>query len=101
MSQVVKVAAKATKEVVSKVDRFAEVKALIAGLEKEKEALTKELLEAFDGQTLLTHYGVEVARLDLRQRTSNDSKALALHFPEAYEATKRVTAYNVIVNIPR
>ena len=93
--------AKATKEVVAKVDRFAEIKALIASLEVEKEFLTKEITSAFGEATLLTHHGVEVARLDKRSRTTADSKKLALEFPEAFEATKRVTAYSVIVNIPR
>jgi predicted phage-related endonuclease len=95
------VSAKATTETVNKVSRYAEVKALIANLEKEETQLKADILEAFGEATLLTHRNLEVARLDERTRTTNDSKKLAELFPEAYEATKRATAYKVIINIFR
>ena len=95
------VSAKATAVVVGKVSRYAEVKALIASLEKEEAELKGSIIEAFGEATLLKHRGIEVARLDERTRTTNDSKKLAELFPEAYEATKRATAYKVIVNIFR
>lgn len=95
------VSAKATTETVNKVSRYAEVKALIANLEKEETQLKADILEAFGEATLLTHRNLEVARLDERTRTTNDSKKLAELFPEAYEATKRATVYKVIINIFR
>ena len=95
------VSAKATTETVNKVSRYAEVKALIANLEKEETQLKADILEAFGEATLLTHRNLEVARLDERTRTTNDSKKLAELFPEAYEATKRSTAYMVIFKIFR
>jgi hypothetical protein len=90
-----------TKTMVANIDRFAEVKAEITRLTKEKEALA-ELIEAeFGSATLLTHYGVEVARLDWRGRTGTDEALLKSVFPEAYEATRKTTTYSVIVNIFR
>ena len=41
------VSAKATTETVNKVSRYAEVKALIANLEKEETQLKADILEAF------------------------------------------------------
>jgi hypothetical protein len=95
------VAKATTKTIVATIDRFAEVKAEIARLTKEKEALAEVIEAEFGSATLLTHYGVEVARLDWRSRTSTDEVALQTLFPEAYEATRKTSRYSVIVNIFR
>jgi hypothetical protein len=96
-----KVAVKASKVIVDKVDEFAAVKAEITRLEAIKKVLDAEIKEAFGSGDLLIHHGVEVARLDWRDRPSTDEAILKASFPEAYGATRRVTHYPVIVNIPR
>lgn len=93
--------AKAGQAIADAVDRYAEVKALVATLKEEEEALKALILEAFGDAEVLTHYGVEVARISHRNRKSNDAKMLEKLFPEAYSATLRVTPYSVITNIPR
>lgn len=94
--------AKASAQVVAMVDEFAEVKAEIARLEKVKDALAKQITDAFGKTaTVLTHYGVEVARLETRQRAGLDTDLLKKAFPEAYEAVKTMKPYQVIVNIFR
>ena len=101
MNAVVKEAVKAPKALVAKIDEFAAVKAEITRLEKIKETLDAEIKEAFGAGDLLVHHGVEVARLDWRNRPSTNEALLKASFPEAYEATRRNTRYSVIVNIPR
>lgn len=91
--------AKATGKIVEIVSEFASVKAEIARLEKIKANLTAEITEAFGEATVLTHRNIEIARLDTRKRTSTDEALLAEQFPEVYEATRKTTTYNVIVNI--
>lgn len=93
--------AKATKIVVEQVNRFAEVKAEIARLEQEKEALTKAITAAFGKATVLTHHGIEVARLDTRTRESADRETLQKKFPEVWSVVKKATTYKVIVNLFR
>jgi predicted phage-related endonuclease len=101
MNTVTKVAVKASKVVVTKIDEFAAVKAEITRLEAVKKLLDAEIKEAFGSGDLLVHHGIEVARLDWRNRPSTDEELLKSAFPEAYAATRRNTRYPVIVNIPR
>ena len=95
------ISAKASTKVVAIVTEFAQVKAEITRLEKVKAELDSAIREAFGEATLLTHHGVEVARLDTRERSGVDSDLLKTLYPEAFEATRKTSRYSVIVNIFR
>lgn len=104
-----------TKAVVEQVKRFAEVKAEITRLDKIKAGLTAEITKAFGTAELLTHHGVEVARLDERSRANFDKAGFVAsvesafaHNPEMLEIVMALveqnegsTDYKVIVNLYR
>jgi predicted phage-related endonuclease len=98
---------KGSKVVVEQVKQLTEVRAEIARLEKQKEALTAEIEKAFgvdkkaktSNFITLTHNGIEFARVDWRSRKGIDSEKLAVEFPEAYEACQKPTIYSVIVSL--
>jgi len=92
---------KATMEMVAKIGEFANVKAEIARLEKIKSALAEEIDAAFGDSDILVHRNIDIARRDWRERKGTDEKMLAEKFPEAYEVTRKVTRFSVIVNIFR
>jgi hypothetical protein len=93
--------AKATGVIVDAVSEFAAVKAEIARLEKIKAGLAKTITEAFGDARVLVHRNIEIARLDERTRVSTDDAKLAEQFPEAFDATRKTTTFDVIVNIYR
>lgn len=98
---------KATKVVVEQVRELVEIRAEIASLEKQKQALTTEIEKAFgvdkkaktSEATTLKHNGIEFARLDWRTRKGVDLEKLAVEFPEAFEACQKPTIYSVIVSL--
>lgn len=98
---------KATKVVVEQVKELVEIRAEIASLEKQKQALTAEIEKAFgvdkkaktSEATTLKHNGIEFARLDWRTRKGVDLEKLAVEFPEAFEACQKPTIYSVIVSL--
>ncbi len=102
---------KVTKVTLKQVLDLIEVRAQIAQLEKQKEALTTELEKAFGVNketktsefTTLKHNGIEIARYDWRSRKGIDEALLAEKFPEAYEACMKPnkTIYGVIVSLFR
>lgn len=76
---------------------WVEVKDTIKALEERKKALDshiKEMLGDAEVGTLDGRVRIEVSN---RERVTIDSKSLAEAFPEAYEATKRTTAYTVLI----
>lgn len=101
--------AKGTKVVLEQVKELTEVRAEIARLEKQKEALTAEIEKAFgvdkkaktSKATTLKHNGVEFARYDWRTRKGIDEELLAEKYPEAYQACFKPnkTIYGVIVSL--
>lgn len=98
---------KATKVVVEQVKELVEIRAEIASLEKQKQALTTEIEKTFgvdkkaktSEATTLKHNGIEFARLDWRTRKGVDLEKLAVEFPEAFEACQKPTIYSVIVSL--
>lgn len=98
---------KATKVVVEQVKELVEIRAEIASLEKQKQALTAEIEKTFgvdkkaktSEATTLKHNGIEFARLDWRTRKGVDLEKLAVEFPEAFEACQKPTIYSVIVSL--
>jgi len=98
---------KATKVVVEQVKELVEIRAEIASLEKQKQALTAEIEKVFgvdkkaktSEATTLKHNGIEFARLDWRTRKGVDLEKLAVEFPEAFEACQKPTIYSVIVSL--
>ncbi len=109
------VSSKVSKVIVEAVQKFAEVKAQIAELEKVKAKLNAEITEAFGDSDVLIHYGVEVARRDWRTRESLSAEMLQSLIaerlgsrPELAEIVQKLvadstkaTTYPVIVNLYR
>lgn len=98
---------KGSRVVLEQVKQLTEVRAEIAILEKQKDALIAEVEKAFGVDkkvktslfTTLTHNAIEFVRLDWRSRKGIDSEKLALEFPEAYEACQKPIVYSVIVSL--
>jgi predicted phage-related endonuclease len=81
----------------SVIDRFVEVRDLINALDKEKKALDALIKEALNGAEAGTVEGKVRVTVSERKREGVDAKALAEVFPEAYEATRTVTEYTVLI----
>lgn len=62
-------------------------------LEDETKAMIKERL---GGLKVAKMFGVVVLRVKPGRRTTTDEKLLKEAFPEAYEATRKVTTYDII-----
>jgi uncharacterized protein (UPF0335 family) len=90
---------KASSDLVAKVQQLTEVRSEIARLEKLKEALSAEIREAFGEGETLVHRNIEVARLSFRSREITNETLLKTEFVEAYEATRKVITYPVIVSL--
>lgn len=104
---------KAPRVIVEAVQKFAEVKAQIAELEKLKASLTAEITEAFGDSDVLIHHNIEVARRDWRSRESLSADTLQNLIaerlgsqPEFAEIVQKLvadstktTTYAVIVNL--
>jgi hypothetical protein len=98
---------KATKLVVAQVKELTEVRAEIIRLEARKDALIEALEAQFEVDkvaktskfTTLIHNAIEVARVEWRSRKGTDEALLKAAYPEAYEATRKVTRYSTIVSL--
>lgn len=98
---------KGSRVVLEQVKQLTEIRAEIAILEKQKDALIAEVEKAFGVDkkaktslfTTLTHNAIEFVRLDWRSRKGVDTEKLAEKFPEAYEACQKPIVYSVIVSL--
>lgn len=80
-------------------EAFITAKETIKALEEQK-ALAEEILrDAFGDAEAVTIDGKIVAKMAQRVRKGTDSKALEQDFPEAYEATLKVSPYSFIQNL--
>lgn len=76
---------------------WVEVKDTIKALEARKEALDAHIKSMLGDAEVGTIDGKVRIEVSHRERNTVDSKALAEAFPDAYEATKRTTAYTVLI----
>jgi len=84
-------------EAQARINRFVEVRDLINTLDKEKKALDALIKEALgDAEAGTVNGKVRVTKSD-RQREGVDTKALREAFPEAFDATRTVTPYTVLM----
>ena len=91
--------AKASGEVVAKIQKLVEVRAELGRLEQLKKELTSEIEEAFGESETLVHRNIEVARLSKRSRNTTNEETLKTEFPEVYDATRKLIEYSVIVTL--
>lgn len=76
--------------------KFAEAKALAKQAEEMKAEAEAILRAILNGNTEATIGGAKAFKLESRKTSRCDSKQLQEQFPEAYEATLRVTEYDFI-----
>lgn len=83
-------------EVQAIVSEFSATRSMITELEKTKKALEARIREALGEAETGTVEGVTRLTVSPRTRVTVDSAKLAEAFPEAYEATNKVTEYTVL-----
>jgi len=89
-------ARKVSKVVVANAERLAFVRAEVIRLEAEAKLLRDGLIAVADGATTLVHNNIAIVEISPRSTSRVDSKALKVMFPEAYEATLKVTVSPVV-----
>jgi predicted phage-related endonuclease len=84
-------------EAQARIERFVEVRDLINTLDKEKKALDALIKEALgDAEAGTVNGKVRVTKSE-RTREGVDLKELREVFPEAFDATRTVTEYTVLI----
>jgi predicted phage-related endonuclease len=79
------------------IDQFVATRTMITELEKTKKELEAQIKEVLGDAEVGVVGGKIRIEASKRTRSGIDSKALALAFPEAYEATQTTTDYVVLV----
>lgn len=87
---------KVSKVVVANAERLAFVRAEVIRLEAEAKLLREGLLAVANGATTLIHNNIAIVEISQRESARVDSKLLKSLFPEAYEATLKVTTSPVV-----
>lgn len=94
--EVVSTSVELSTEVQAIVSEFSATRLMITELEKTKKALEARIREALGDAETGTVEGVARLTVSPRTRVTIDSGKLAEAFPEAYEATNKVTEYTVL-----
>lgn len=92
---------KISKVMVAKAQRLADLRASIREAEAEAEALRNDILVEAGTATTLTHHGLDVVRIAIRESQRVDSKKLANEFPEIYSLVTKNSVSRVVDIIPR
>ena len=79
------------------VDEYINTRTMVTELEKTKKALEAQVKELIGNAEVATVDGKVRLQVSKRQREGVDRKVLAELFPEAFEATKTLSEYVVLV----